>query len=128
MLWAPVTRRIHPRQIDAFRAVMMAGSVSAAASYMHVTQPAVSRLLRDLEADLGFPLFDRAGGRLVPRKAAAMFFREVERVYVGLDQLLRVAQDIRALSEGVLRIGTVSSLNDACTREVCPSWPSAFRT
>jgi DNA-binding transcriptional LysR family regulator len=119
-------RRIHPRQIDAFRAVMMAGSVSAAASYMHVTQPAVSRLLRDLEADLGFPLFDRAGGRLVPRKAAAMLFREVERVYVGLDQILRVAQDIRALSEGVLRIGTVSSFNDVCTRDVLPELARRF--
>lgn len=119
-------RRIHSRQIDAFRAVMMAGSVSAAASYMHVTQPAVSRLLRDLEADLGFSLFDRAGGRLVPRKAATMLFREVERVYVGLDHILRVAQDIRALSEGVLRIGTVSSLNGVCTMDVLPELARRF--
>jgi len=115
-----VPKRIQSRQVDAFRAVMIAGSVSAAASYMHVTQPAVSRLLRDLEIGLGFPLFDRVGGRLAPRKAATMLFREVERVYVGLDHILRVAQDIRALSEGVLRIGTVSSLNGVCTLEVLP--------
>ena len=59
-----MSRRIQSRQVDAFRAIMVTGSVSSAASYMHVTQPAVSRLLRDLEYELGFPLFDRAGGRL----------------------------------------------------------------
>ncbi|MCB2001400.1 MAG: LysR family transcriptional regulator [Rhodoferax sp.] len=121
-----MSRRIQSRQVDAFRAIMVTGSVSSAASYMHVTQPAVSRLLRDLEYELGFPLFDRAGGRLVPRKAANMLFREVERVYVGLDHILRVAQDIRALSEGVLRIGTVSSLNGVCVNEVLPRLTEQF--
>ena len=43
---------LNPRQVEAFRAVMTTGSVTSAATTMHVTQPAVSRLIRDLELTL----------------------------------------------------------------------------
>ena len=42
-----------------------AGTVSAAADAVHVTQPALSRQLRQLERELGTNLFDRVGGRLL---------------------------------------------------------------
>lgn len=121
----PVSR-LQPRQIEAFRAVMLAGSVNAAAAHLHVTQPAVSRLIRDLEAEIGFPLFERKRGRLVPRAAASQLFREVERVFVGLDHIARVAQDIHAISAGVIRIGTVSSMNDLCVKDVLPDVIKAY--
>lgn len=113
--------RLHQRQIEAFRAVMLAGSVNAAAAHMHVTQPAVSRLIRDLELAIGFALFDRQRGRLVPRPEASQLFREVERVFVGLEHIARVAQDIHAVSEGVIRIGAVSSVNAICVNDVLPA-------
>lgn len=109
--------RLQPRQVEAFRAIMVTGSVSAAAEHMHVTQPAVSRLLRDLEAELGFALFERDGNRLAPREEALILFREVERVFVGLDHIGRVARDIRAVKGGIIRVGTVTSLNGICMRE-----------
>lgn len=105
---------------------MLAGSVNAAAAHLHVTQPAVSRLIRDLETEIGFPLFERRRGRLVPRAAASQLFREVERVFVGLDHISRVAQDIQAISAGVIRIGTVSSMNDLCVKEVLPEVIKAY--
>tara|TARA_R100000365_G_scaffold2182_1_gene7065 strand:+ start:1032 stop:1952 length:921 start_codon:yes stop_codon:yes gene_type:complete len=111
------TLKVHARQVEAFRAIMVTGSVSAAAAHMHITQPAVSRLLRDMETEIGFTLFVRDGNRLVPRDEALILFREVERVFVGLDHIGRVAQDIRAVKGGVIRVGTVTSLNRLCMRE-----------
>ena len=54
---------LNPRQVEAFRAVMTTGSVTSAAITMHVTQPAVSRLIRDLEVTLKLALFERRGNR-----------------------------------------------------------------
>ena len=59
-------RGLNPRQIEAFRAVVLTGSVSAAASLISVTQPAVSRMIRDLQHQLGLVLFERRGTGLVP--------------------------------------------------------------
>jgi len=58
------------RHIEVFNAVMLTGSVSAAARLINVTQPAVSRILAHAELQLGFPLFHRLKGRL-PHSALA---------------------------------------------------------
>ena len=59
------------RHIEAVRAVLLTGSVTAAAEHLHVTQPAVSNTLRDAETRLGFRLFERRAGCLLPNAAAA---------------------------------------------------------
>jgi DNA-binding transcriptional LysR family regulator len=56
--------RLNHRQVEAFRAVFQTGSMTAAGALMGVTQPAVSRLVRDFEAEIKIPLFDRKGGRI----------------------------------------------------------------
>jgi DNA-binding transcriptional LysR family regulator len=58
--------RLNPRQIEAFRALMLSSSTVRAAELMHVTQPAVSRLIRELQDALALTLFDRVGNRLEP--------------------------------------------------------------
>jgi DNA-binding transcriptional LysR family regulator len=50
------------RQLETFRAVMLSGSASHAAELLHITQPAVSRSIAELEHTLGFMLFDRVRG------------------------------------------------------------------
>ena len=59
------------RQIEAFRFIMLRGTTAAAAAEMHISQPAVSRLLADLEDHLGFRLFERKKGRLLPTLAVS---------------------------------------------------------
>ena len=54
------------RQIEAFRAVMLTGSVVGAARQMSVTQPGVSRTIGLMELRIGYALFERRGRRLVP--------------------------------------------------------------
>jgi DNA-binding transcriptional LysR family regulator len=110
MLWEGDTLRLKPRQVEAFRSVMMTGGITAAAEAMNVTQPAVSRLIRDLEDIVQMTLFDRVGARLMPTAEATQFYREVERLYLGLDQIAQAADDIRLHKNTVLRIASVTSL------------------
>ncbi|CDN57086.1 Transcriptional activator protein LysR (plasmid) [Neorhizobium galegae bv. officinalis bv. officinalis str. HAMBI 1141] len=102
--------RLKPRQVEAFRSVMMTGGITAAAEAMNVTQPAVSRLIRDLEEIVEIRLFERVGTRLMPTAEATQLFREVERLYLGLDQIAQAADDIRRHKNIVLRIASVTSL------------------
>ncbi|MFC7611967.1 helix-turn-helix domain-containing protein [Teichococcus aestuarii] len=56
------------RQLEAFRAMLRAGSVGAAAELLSLSQPAVTKLLRALEEETGLALFDRSRRRLSPRR------------------------------------------------------------
>ena len=96
--------RINHRQIDAFRAVFQTSSMTAAGALMGITQPAVSRLIRDLEAEMALTLFDRSAGRLTPTPDAVALFREVERSYQGLDRVAHAAAELGRRREGELRI------------------------
>ena len=102
--------RLNPRQIEAFRAVMLTNSTTRAAQVLHVTQPAVSRLVRELQDALELVLFERKGNRLVPTGEALALFREVERSFVGLDRIANAAQELRARRSGVLRVAAMPAL------------------
>ena len=114
---------MNERQLLAFRATMVLGSITAAARELHVSQPAVSRLVSDLESSLGFPLFVRQTGRLVPTPEAQEFFREVDMMFYGLDRLKQVGEEIRTLSRATVRFATLPMLSF----EVIPQSVKRFR-
>ncbi|PIJ51170.1 LysR family transcriptional regulator [Erwinia sp. OLTSP20] len=113
--------RINPRQVEAFHKVILTGGITQAANMMNITQPAVSRLIKDFEYALNLKLFDRDGRGLEPREEALKLFREVERIYLGLDHIARIADDIRQSRNSVLRVGAVSALSALCTESILPS-------
>jgi DNA-binding transcriptional LysR family regulator len=96
-------RKINFRQIEAFHAVMLTGTATQAAPLLGVTQPAVSRLISELEAQVGMSLFVRGQGRLKPTPEAESLFNEIERAYVGLDHITSFIQGMRR-SGGHLRL------------------------
>lgn len=98
------------RQLEIFRAVMISGTASRASELLQVTQPAVSRAIAELERNLGFSLFDRVKGRLVPTPEGRLFFRDVNASFVGLDRLRSAAAQIRDFGSGSLRIASLSAL------------------
>jgi DNA-binding transcriptional LysR family regulator len=104
--------RINPRQVEAFRAMMLTGSVTEAAKLMAVTQPAVSRLLRDFQALLKMELFERRGTGLVPSAAATALYTEVERSFVGLERITAAAEEIRGRRTGTLRVAALPALSN----------------
>ena len=100
------------RHIEVFNAVMLTGTVSAAARLISVSQPAVSRILQHAELQLGFALFQRSKGRLVPTPEALTLYPHVERLFTQLDEVQRLAAHLKtggAVTE--LRILTVLALS-----------------
>ncbi|MGA0600156.1 LysR substrate-binding domain-containing protein [Caulobacter sp. KR2-114] len=98
------------RQVEAFRAVMLSGGVTAAAQMLNVSQPSVSRLIADLERSVGFALFERRGGRMFPTGQAQALDEAVRRSFTGLDLLEQAARRIRAHPVGVIRIAALAAL------------------
>src|SRR3954468_19993320 len=75
------------RLLDAFAAVMSAGSITGAARLLGRSQPAVTRLIQDLETNLGFELLHRNGPRITTTDRGLLFHDEVERLLVGLKHI-----------------------------------------
>ena len=98
------------RQLEAFRALILRQTVTRAADMLHISQPAVTRLINDLEADVGFSLFDRINGRLNPTPEALVLFEEVERSFAGIDRIAQTAEQIKSLRRGSLHIAGAPAL------------------
>jgi DNA-binding transcriptional LysR family regulator len=99
------------KQIEAFRTVMLTGSMTLAAQQLHTSQPNVSRIIGKLEGEIGLQLFERHAGRIVPTRAAEAFAREVERAFVGLDSVAEAARSIREFGAGTLRVAAAASVS-----------------
>jgi DNA-binding transcriptional LysR family regulator len=100
------------RHIEVFNAVMLTGSVSGAARLINVTQPAVSRILQHAELQLGFALFQRSKGRLMPTSEALTLYPHIERLFAQLDEVQRLAANLKTgESARELRILTVLALS-----------------
>ena len=112
---------ITQRHIEVFRAVMSSGGVSAAANALNSSQPTVSRDLARMEQLLGYALFTRQRGRLIPSARAHTLFDEVQRAYVGMDHLQRFAARLAGSVTGPVNIGcqpaySASLMPGACAR------------
>jgi DNA-binding transcriptional LysR family regulator len=68
---------ISARQSEAFRTVMLTGSITGASEALFVTQPAISRLIQSLESATGLTLFERRGNHVVPTAEATALLVEV---------------------------------------------------
>ncbi|MCW4446562.1 LysR substrate-binding domain-containing protein [Vibrio splendidus] len=92
------------RQLEVFYAIMQTGTVSGAARNLHVSQPNVTRILAHTEQQLGFGLFERVKGRLVPTVEAKTLLPEVEKVYQQLGQFRSLTNKVKQGHQH-LRIG-----------------------
>ncbi len=95
---------IRLRQLEAFRAVARTGSVTRAAASLKISQPAVSRLLGHFGDTVGFDLFQRRDGRLVPSQEARFLLGEVDRLLDSLHHIEELTKDITDRKAGHLRI------------------------
>ncbi len=90
---------------------------------LHISQPAATRLLLRAEDLLGYKLFERVKGRLVPTREARVLHAESERVIAGLEHLRALSRNLGAASSGRLRIAAAPAL---CL-DLVPSAITRFR-
>lgn len=100
------------RQLEAFRQVMRFGSVSEAARAINRAQPSVSSMIRNLERELGFALFERRKSRMIPTPEAHYFLEESEVVLDRLDQSKRTMRQIGDIRKGTLKIACLPVASD----------------
>jgi DNA-binding transcriptional LysR family regulator len=103
-------RHFNLRQIEAFKAVIEYGSVSSAAQMVHISQPAMSKLIAHFESDTGLKLFDRVKGRLAPTECGMRLYKEIDRIFAGVRQVENAAEAIRREEQGRLAVGVLPAL------------------
>src|SRR3546814_975514 len=84
------------RSLEVFKAVMQSGSTTTAGQLLEMSQSAISRQLSGLEETLGFPLFYREKGRLLPTNEATALLAQVVDLVDGVAKLMRRAEDLKA--------------------------------
>ncbi|MCA0997229.1 LysR substrate-binding domain-containing protein [Alloyangia pacifica] len=116
---------LNVRQIEAFKAVIETGTVSRAASRLCVSQPAISKMLQNLEYDTGLALFERSPGRVRPTGDALLLFEEINRLYRGLDRIETAASDIRNMKGTMLSVGVMPALSTGFIQDLVMEYQSS---
>jgi DNA-binding transcriptional LysR family regulator len=91
-------------QLVAFHAVATRGGFTAASAYLHKSQPAITKLLQNLEAELGLALFDRASYRAALTDAGQLFLERAARVLDNTEALRRFGLALGGAAEPVVRL------------------------
>ena len=111
------------RQIEVFHAVYTSGSMTNAAAMLNVSQPSVSKVLAHAEQQLGYQLFERNKGKLLPTPEAHQLFGHVADVYRDIDRLRHLAKNLRVTSSGRIRIASTPAFGV----EILPRTIASFR-
>ena len=98
------------RQLEYFRTVGRLGNVSRAAQKLKMTQPALSRAIDRLEAELGVPLFERAGRTIRLTRYGSAFLARVENALGELDAGRRELADMASSERGTIALGFLRTL------------------
>jgi len=98
------------RHIEVFHAVYTCGSITGAAKLLNVSQPSVSKVLAHAEQQLGFPLFDRHKGKIVPTREAERLIGHVTDAYQNITELRRVSSNLGSADTGVIRMAMTPAL------------------
>ncbi|MEZ0167348.1 LysR family transcriptional regulator [Microvirga sp. TS319] len=108
------------KQLEVLKAIIATGSTVGASTNLRISQSAISRHLAALEAEIGFELFIRDKGRLIPRPEARALVPEIEELTEVLARVKRKAADIKTGStgDGLLRVAFPHSITTTVLPEV----------
>jgi len=101
------------RQLTAFLAIVQSGSLGRGADALHVTQPALSRTVRQLEDKLGAPLFERYSTGMVLTDYGRTLLPHARLLKEEADLAVEEINALRGLSKGTVRVGAVASVLSA---------------
>lgn len=106
---------------------MRSGTATGAGAMLGVSQPAVSRLLSQTEALVGFPLFERRHGRLVPTVTAQALHEETERIFTGIEEIAALTERLRTQSPRRVVIASLPTLTLSILPGAVMAWRAAGR-
>lgn len=98
------------RQMEVFRAVMFAGGVNSAAELLHVSPPAISKVLAQAAKASGLVLFERVKGRLIPTPEAHSLYAEIDQLWRGVEKVRDVSRALAQPARTTLRLVCSASL------------------
>ncbi|MBN9439625.1 LysR family transcriptional regulator [Bosea sp. (in: a-proteobacteria)] len=98
------------RQTEILWAIVMAGSSSGAARLLNVSQPAVSKMLSQIEAQLGSSLFERVRGKLQPTEQVRLLFDEIAKAQKIMRRVNDIADSLTKEGGGALSLASIPSL------------------
>jgi DNA-binding transcriptional LysR family regulator len=111
------------RHLRYFVAVAETENVSRAALKLHISQPALSRQIRDLEEELGFSLLERGAKSVRLTEAGRVFLSESRAVLVRVEEAVKAARTVATGTDGELHIGYAPTL----TVRILPPGLRAFQ-
>ncbi|MEM9619258.1 MAG: LysR family transcriptional regulator [Pseudomonadota bacterium] len=100
-------RQATVRQLEAFREVMLSGTFTNAARRLGVTQPAVSKLIADLEAYFGTKLFIRSKTKLKPTSIAYTILDEFEKIHASFERFIDIATIAAKNQRRIVKFGAI---------------------
>lgn len=98
------------RQMEVFRAVMFSGGVNSAAELLHVSPPAISKVLAQATKASGLMLFERVKGRLIPTPEAQRLYAEIDELWRGLEKVRDTTRELAQPAHASLRLVCSASL------------------
>jgi LysR family transcriptional regulator for metE and metH len=105
----PWLRQITLKQMRGFTAAVNSGSASAAARELHLTPPAISLQLRDLEQAIGLPLLERNESGLITTLAGQELFELSSSIQNSLTRFGEAIDDLKGVDHGIVAVGVVST-------------------
>ncbi len=105
---------------------MLTRTMNAAAQMLGASQPGLSRTIKHLEGRLGFLLFDRVRGRLVPTAEANALFLEIEHIHHSIENLDHLVARLGAGESLVFRLGASPSLGRGFAPELLRGLQHAY--
>ncbi|HEX4712214.1 LysR substrate-binding domain-containing protein [Phenylobacterium sp.] len=119
-------RPVGLRALRTFHTIVKLGSVTAAAREMGLAQPTASRLLSQLETDMGFELFHRDRGRLIPSPDGLLLFEEVDRALDSVDRVYDLVRDISEYRVGQLKLVAPPSFTEGVLPDIAAVFVRRF--
>jgi DNA-binding transcriptional LysR family regulator len=114
------------KSLRAFHEIVTSGSVTEAARRMGLSQPAVSRMLAQLEQQIGFELFFRDHGRLVPTQDGILLFDEVDLSMGSVERVYTLIRDIADYRVGQLKVVAPPSFSEGVLPDIVATFLERF--
>jgi DNA-binding transcriptional LysR family regulator len=107
------------RDIEYILAVAAKGGIGRAADAIGISQPALTKAVKRVEAQIGLPLFERTANGMTPTHAGAVFLERARRIRLEYEDGLKEMQGIRTGELGVLRMGYSPSIPGTLVLGAC---------